>query len=174
MFSIGRQFFKDMEEMVSAINYANKKFPPKLEKAMNDIADIAIKHIEINYNSEGKYFGKPWKPLKKSTQAQRLRKGYNPTTPILVRRGRLRASVVSKNSVNHRRIVTKKGISVRSAAKTKSGLNLFDIHQKGTRRIPARKIVREGNPPWINDQGWKEIQTRLVGMFLEVRREMMK
>ncbi len=171
-FSIGRQGFKDMDKLINSMSRATSAFPRKMEKAMHDAGDIAQKHIARNFASHGSEFGNSWKPLHPLTQKDRKKKGFKPSRPILVRRGWLRASLTSKTSANAKREISSRGIKMYSTLKVKGGDNLFEIHQRGLGRVPARKMVREGSPPWVSASAWKEIEARFLGAFLEVRREM--
>ena len=170
MFSIGRSTYRDLEKMRKAIKIMSKSFDRYWLKALDDVADIAQKYFMRQFASHGGEFGTPWKPLAPSTQKNRQKAGYTPSRPILVRRGWLRASVVSKTSAKHRRVITIRGIKLYSTLKTKSGHNLLLIHQLGTAKIPARQIYKRGE--WISKRGWNEIRLRFMGMFFEIRREM--
>lgn len=172
-FSIGPGAKKDIAKIKRVLEKAQSEFPKLWLKTLNDSADIARKHLLINFNSQGGAFGAKWPKLKLATQLDRKRKGFKPTRPILVRRGRLRASIVDKRSAGHRQRITQSGITLASAV-TVGGHNLFNIHQKGTRVIPARKMVRDGSPPWVSTRAWNEIRLRMVGMFVELRRAMEK
>lgn len=170
MFSVGKSTYSDLNKLDAAVKQMKNCFDKKLLKAFDDITDIAQKYLMRQFASHGSEFGTPWAPLKKSTQKNRQRKGYKPSRPILVRRGWLRASIVSKTSANHRREITVKGIKLYSVLKVKGGHNLFFIHHEGTKTIPARQIYKRGE--WISKRGWGEIRLRLIGMFFEIRREM--
>jgi len=173
-FSVGSSTFREIDRLLAGINAAQGQFPKLWLKALNDAADIATKHIARNFSTQGTEFGNKWSSLAASTQADREKKGFKPTGPILVRRGRLRASLIDKKSAGHIRKITVNGIEMQSNVKTSGGNNLFLIHQGGTKNIPSRKMVREGTPPWISQNGWKEIQLRFVGTFIEIRRLMEK
>jgi len=166
MISIGQSVYKDIDRVRKAMEYANRVFPSKWKKALDDAGDIAQKYFGRQFATEGSEFGTKWQDLAPSTQKDRKRKGYKPAHPILVRRGWLRASVVKKTSANHKREVTIGGIKMMSTLKTKSGLNLLMLHQDGGTKLPARKIYGE---KWISEAGWSEIKTRFMGMFLEIR-----
>ena len=157
VFSIGKNAFDDINKLQKALNKQKKIFPTKWDKALFDAADIARKFFERNFGTRGAEFGNKWKSLAKSTQKDRKRKGFKATRPILVRRGRLSASVVDKRSAGHVQTISRTGIMLQSRA-TVNGRNLFTIHQKGTKRIPARKMVKEGTPPFISKRGWEEIR----------------
>ena len=171
-FWVGRSSFSDAKKLTSSLELALRNFPAKWEKALNDAGDIAQKYLARQFKDQGGEFGSKWAPLAPGTKKQRAKAGYKPSGPILVRRGWLRASVISKTSANAKREVTHRGITLYSTLKTKSGLNLYSLHQKGTKRMPAREIHKEGDPPFISQRGWNEIKTRFVGMFVEIRREM--
>lgn len=173
MFYIGKSTFRDLRQLKQALNKAEKRLPVLQLKAMNDIADIARKHFQNQFGTEGAAFSTKWAQLAKSTRADRKRRGYKPARPILVRRGWLRASVVSKTSAKHKAVISETQITLSSILKTKNGkYNLLELHQKGTKKMPARKIFREGTPPFISAAGWKEVEARFTGMFIELRREM--
>ena len=174
MIKIGQASFQGVEQLRQALERAGAMFPTLWKKALDDAADIAQKFLGRQFATAGREFGAAWSPLAKSTQADRKRKGYKPSRPILVRRGWLRASVIEKRSANHQRTVTLHGVTLASSLKTKSGLNLLMLHQAGTAKMPARKIFKEGQPPFISQRGWEEIKIRFMGAFVELRREMVK
>lgn len=174
VFQIGASTYKDIKALRKALQRGEKVFPEKWKKALDDAGDIAQKFLSHQFDKEGKEFGTPWRPLALSTQKDRARKGYKPEHPILVRRGWLRASIIHKRSAHHKRVITNTGIIMTSGVKTKSGLNLFELHQEGTRKIPARRMIKTGGPLFISERGWREIKTRFLGMFYEIRREMEK
>jgi hypothetical protein len=172
VFHIGRSTYKDIQDITRSLQIATQVFPRKWRKALHDAGDIAHKYYGRQFKSMGSEFGGKWKELAPGTQKDRKRKGYRPRRPILVRRGWLRATMISKRSANAKRVVTNRGIVMKSTLRTKSGLNMYSLHQKGGGKLPARKISREGQPPFISRAGWEEIRTRFVGMFFEIRREM--
>lgn len=169
-FRIGKAGFHDMQHLVQALELTQRQFPELWIKALNDVGDIAHKYFGRQFASEGGEFGEKWAALKQRTQEDRKRRGYKPAHPILVRRGYLRASLTSKTSAYAQRTVTIRGIEMKSTLTTKTGnYNLFEKHQSGAGRIPARKMSAEGDPPFLSKSGWKEIQTRFLGMFFELR-----
>lgn len=172
MITIGASTYQGIEHLRQALERGSSMFPALWKKALDDAADIAQKFLGRQFATAGHEFGTAWPVLAKSTQADRKRKGYKPARPILVRRGWLRASVIDKRSANHQRTVTLHGITLSSSLKTKSGLNLVTLHQEGTAKMPARKIFKEGQPPFISQRGWEEIKIRFIGAFIELRREM--
>jgi len=171
-FSIGPRTYGDIDNLLAALKEADKSFPGKWGKTLGDSADIALKYMLRQFGTAGAEFGTPWKQLAPATQEDRRRKGYKPKRPILVRRGWLRASLTSKTSANIVIKISSRGIIMMSVLKTKTGHNLFELHQKGGGKLPPRKMTKEGSPPFISEKGWKEIETRMVGMFFEIRREM--
>lgn len=171
-FSIGNRTYEDVQRVMGALNIATQAFPRKWRKALDDAGDIAQKYFGRQFATQGSEFGTPWRELAEGTQKDRKRKGYKASRPILVRRGWLRASLVSKTSTNAKRLITQKGIVLKSMLKTKSGLNMYSLHQTGGKHLPARKMTAEGEPPFLSKAGWKEIETRFLGMFFEIRREM--
>lgn len=172
LFSIGESTFQDMETLKKSINLMTTRFPDLWKKSLNDIGDIVHKFMDRQFKSEGAEFGTPWAKLAPGTQRQRQKKGFNSAGPILVRRGWLRASVASKTSAKARRTVSRSGIVMWSSLKTKTGLNLLDLHQGGGKHLPKRPIFKEGDPPFVSARAWNEIQLRFLGMFIEIRREM--
>lgn len=172
IFQVGQSAFRDVESLESAISKARRDFPSMWKKALHDSADIPRKHLANNFEKSGAKFSQQWTELALSTQKQRLKKGYKPQKPILVRRGWLRASVTNKNSKNHKQEINENGITLYSTLTIQGGHNLFDIHQHGTKKIPARPMSNKGNPQFIDNQGWKEIEARLTGLFLELRERM--
>jgi len=167
---VGREVFSSIQRWQRGLQNVQREFDPKWIKALNDAGDIAHKYFDRQFDSQGGEFGRPWRQLAPSTQRDRMRRGYRPARPILVRRGWLRASVASKTSAHARRTVNRNGITLWSTLTTKTGgHNLYEIHHRGTSKIPARPIHNE-SPPWISTAGWSEIEARFMGMFVELRR----
>lgn len=172
LFKIGEASFNGVRELQQALDRGRNAFSSLWLKALRDCADIAQKYYGRQFARHGQEFGTPWRALRPSTKADRARHGYKPDHPILVRRGWLRASIVSKTSHHHKREITVNGIKMYSLLTTKDGrFNMMEIHQKGSKRLPARKIYLES---WISKAGWDEIKARLTGMFIELRRVMEK
>jgi len=172
IFSLGNKNYRKARELTADLRKMLDKFPHKWIKALDDAGDIAQKFLDLQFYEEGYEFETHWRSLALATQKDRARKGYRPEHPVLVRRGWLRASVVSKTSKNAKRVTSHRGIVLYSTLQTKSGLNMVKLHQKGGKYLPARKIYKEGNPPFISERGWKEIKVRFTGMFYEIRREL--
>jgi len=170
MIKIGSSTFSDIRQLRQTLKHAKKRFPRLWLKALDDVADIAQKYFARQFSTEGGEFGKRWAPLAPGTNEDRVRKGYRPAHPILVRRGWLRASVISKSSAHHKRSITIRGIKMWSSLKTKSGHNLLMIHEQGGEHLPRREIRKPDT--FISRRGWQEIRTRFVGMFVQLRREM--
>ena len=169
MITLGTTHNRTLTQWQTNLTQMRRAFPRLWVKALNDSGDIAHKYYDRQFANQGAEFGSPWKALAARTQIDRVRHGYRPSRPILVRRGWLRASVASKSSAHAQRSVNMQGITMWSSVPAR-GHNLLDIHQHGTNRIPARPIYREGTPPYISQRGWNEIQARLTGMFVELRR----
>ena len=67
-----------------------------LKSAMEEALTLVEQEIKANFDTrQGQ-----WQPLARSTQLQRLRQGYGPTAPILVRSGTLRDNVASGHEVS--------------------------------------------------------------------------
>lgn len=56
---------------------------------------IAKEAFEANFDTQGSRLGKKWAPLRASTQADRIRKGYRGAEPKLKRTGKLKDDVVN-------------------------------------------------------------------------------
>ena len=70
--------------------------PDVLKDAMEEVLPLVEQEIKANFDTrQGQ-----WRPLARSTQLQRLRQGYGPTAPILVRSGTLRDNVASGHEVS--------------------------------------------------------------------------
>jgi hypothetical protein len=72
--------------------------PAVLEKAMSAALDEIERQLKENFTKrQGN-----WEPLAKSTQLQRLRQDYNPTSPILVRSKTLMENAASGREIEIR------------------------------------------------------------------------
>jgi len=70
--------------------------PDVLKEAMMEALTVVEDEIKNNFTArQGS-----WTPLARSTQLQRVRQGYGPTSPILVRSGVLRDNVASGHEVS--------------------------------------------------------------------------
>lgn len=70
-----------------------KKIGKILDDQRDDVALAAMQHaaqvFEKNFQTEGRTSGRPWPKLAESTQKERIRLGFSPDHPILVRYGGL-------------------------------------------------------------------------------------
>jgi len=70
--------------------------PDVLKEAMMEALTVVEDEIKTSFTArQGS-----WTPLARSTQLQRMRQGYGPTSPILVRSGVLRDNVASGHEVS--------------------------------------------------------------------------
>lgn len=109
----------------------SKGFDKEVPLLIKDIAGIFS--ISMRDNFESRNAGKQlvdggWKELKDSTIRDRKRKGYQPG-PILVRSGKMKKSIRPNN-----------------VRKYSAEVGSFDVdyahyHQKGNKRLPARKFI---------------------------------
>lgn len=73
--------------------HALVKIGKMLDTQRDDVALAALQNaaqvFEKNFQTEGRTSGRPWPQLSKSTQTERVRLGFSPDHPILVRYGGL-------------------------------------------------------------------------------------
>jgi hypothetical protein len=96
--------------------------------------------------------GPGWRQLAPNTKRDRVRKGYEPSGPILVASGRMRDHVLDPDVVE--------------------GLEFLEIvvsdevlfyHQTGTRRMPQRPIhLRRRDGTWMSD----EVRHLVIGAYI--------
>jgi phage gpG-like protein len=84
-----------------------------------------------NFRNAGKRWQAAWRPLAPTTLAEKLRLGYPPN--ILVRSGDLRTSLTMRPL----------GVEQLRPHDVEAGTNVpyADFHQRGTKRMPQRKLV---------------------------------
>jgi phage gpG-like protein len=121
--------------------------PEDFREPFEQMADDWAENERETFSSEGP----AWKPLARSTQRDRARKGYPPSNPILERTGRLRASLTDLTGPDAIYEVYPQQLVLGSALRTPNGRwNLAAIHQYGatinrngkTWRIPARPVMQ--------------------------------
>ena len=95
-------------------------------RPLKESEDILNREVNTNWGKEGGLFG-GWKPLAASTVRDRERLGFPGRRPILQRTGKLKESTRSGIQGN---ILTIENTDEK-----------FKYHQKGTKRIPQRKIL---------------------------------
>lgn len=101
-----------------------------MQPLFNDYGDYLLERIDKSFRYEG--LPRRWRPLAASTVRERMRLGYG-EGPILQRTGRLRRGFRKK--------VTPRTLQIANNRST-NGVNLFAVHQHGTRTIPARPMLR--------------------------------
>lgn len=94
--------------------------------------------FDKNFRAEGR---PRWKPLANATIKSRIKSGF-PASPILSRTGKLRDAVVSMKGE-----ISQRGNMVSIEFGEKQILDgeqkrKYKIHQKGTKRIPSRQMVK--------------------------------
>ena len=112
---------------------------------------------------EGAFGGKPkWEPL--SPKYELWKDQRYPGQPILVLTGALRASLTQASDPDHVYDATDSGMSVGTKKRTPGGRwNLGLLHQKGTRRMPARPpliLTEQQKNEWVgimHDWLWGEV-----------------
>jgi hypothetical protein len=79
--------------------------------------------------------GDPWKPLRPSTEADRIRHGYGGPAPMLQRTGETRASLTVRGAPGNVFRVRPDGVEVGSSLQKAAWLH------NGTKRMEARRLV---------------------------------
>ena len=111
-----------------------------LSPAWDEVGDIVRANFEEQFFTEGGYYGTGgggWVPLKPSTIADRIRRGYC-AGPILQRDGTLFESLATKGSPGNINEVRADGASFGTQ------IPYARFHQDGTSRMPKRQIVGLG------------------------------
>lgn len=108
-----------------------------LSPAWEEVGQDLLLDFSANYEVEGGVFskGSKWPPLALSTVADRIRKGYGGWSPMLVRTGALKASVLMRGAPGNVYSVNKTSLTMGSTYPTAV------FHQFGTRKMPARTLV---------------------------------
>lgn len=101
-----------------------------LKPLFSAYGEYLLGRIDKSFRYEG--LPRRWQPLAQSTVKDRIRRGYG-SGPILQRTGRLRRGF--RKQVTPRTLQISNPVSAR-------GVNLFAVHQQGTRTIPARPMLR--------------------------------
>lgn len=102
-----------------------------LRPVFKDFGDYMLARIDDTFKAEG--LPRRWKPLAPATIRDKQRQGYG-NKGILERTGRLRRGF--------RTVVTSRTLQISNSVKV-GRYNLFEIHQFGTRTIPARPVIRQ-------------------------------
>lgn len=113
-------------ELASALIGASTK------EALAESVVIIREGIKKNFESEGKYFGEPWKELAEKTLINKAAKGHG-DTQILEDSGRLKEDITDDYGM----IVTPFGTEVFVGSDSPS----VHFHQGGTVKMPARPII---------------------------------
>jgi hypothetical protein len=108
-----------------------------LTEPMKDSADLVLQTNEETFSREGP----GWAHLARSTVLQRERLGYPGEHPILVRSGRLMRSLTQKGAEGNIYEYGTQHMRAGSVLKVPGGWNLAMLHQEGTDRMPARRIL---------------------------------
>ena len=112
---------------------------------------------------EGAFGGKAkWKPL--SPKYELWKESRYPGQPILVLTGALRASLTQSSDQDHIYEPTDTGVAMGTKIRTPNGRwNLGLLHQKGTRKMPARppvELTAQQKNEWVSimhDWLWEEV-----------------
>lgn len=99
-----------------------------LQPALDAFGFFLLSTIEQRFQSQGQ---PRWAPLKPRTVAEKRRLGFG-DKGILERTGQLRRGF-RKRATRDTLVLTNN--------RTANGVNLFAVHQSGTRRIPARPMM---------------------------------
>lgn len=106
------------------------------------VSDAIRRGFQDNFTTAGAASGAAWRPLAPSTVIDRQKKGYAGSSPILVRRGNLRAGWVSESAGHYSSVRQSGGYTV-----WEEGNNdpIAAFNEKGTRTIPARPVSMLGD-----------------------------
>jgi len=144
-----------------------------LERVSNDLGDMRPAWDRIHQNFlqgehgtfalEGAFGGKAkWKPL--SPKYALWKESRYPGQPILALKGSLRASLTQASDPDHVYEATADGVTMGTKLRTPDGRwNLGLLHQKGTRKMPARppvELTAQQKNEWVSimhDWLWEEV-----------------
>jgi phage gpG-like protein len=123
-----------------------------LRPAMEEISEDFYRHEERAFGTEGSILrsGK-WAPLSPRYAAWKAR--HYPGRTILVRTGKLKASLTQPGAEGAIREVTEDGLEIGTS------ISYARYHQWGTGRMPARLVI---DPPPVVVEGWVQIVERYV------------
>lgn len=117
----------------------------RLQDVGPNLADIAVDFVhdvlEESFAEEGSG-GRPWAPLAFSTAMERVRQGYEPFHPILVRSGGLRSGLIDSDDPHQVLDIRENGGDLSVSIGTDDPR--FAWHQQGTPTMPARPMWPEG------------------------------
>ncbi len=125
------------------------------------IARDLMKLEEAIFNTRGQIIGAPWAPL--SPKYARWKERKYPGRPQMVLSGRLLESLTDESSPDMI-LITEPHELVFGSARKVGRWYLGTLHQLGTRRMPARKIMPEHYaqlPPGLIDR-WERILGRWI------------
>lgn len=118
-----------------------RNLEPVVSQAIAPAADAMLRR---HWETQGRAFGHPWKPLAPSTLAERIRKGTANKGPLRDTDTLFRAVFSS---------------AARRIARTATGVRLslmpddpkWMFHQLGTRRMPQRQVIPQPLPRTFRD-----------------------
>lgn len=120
-----------------------------LRPVFDEFGEYMLERIDKQFQYEG--LPRRWKPLAPATIADKQRQGYG-NRGMLQRTGRLRRGFRVKSTRRTLKIINRRSVG---------GVNLFAVHQKGTKTIPARpmlvysRVERTRLTKLINEKVWK-------------------
>lgn len=104
-----------------------------LRPLFDAFGDYMLERIDKRFRYEG--LPKRWAPLAPATLRDKARQGYA-GRGILQRTGRLRRGFRAVSTPRTLQIINRRSVR---------GVNLYQVHQHGTRTIPARRMVDFGD-----------------------------
>jgi hypothetical protein len=122
------------DELLGGLALALKRVKAPFKRGVdNRVRGVIMAKIANNFKHE-RVLGQPWARL---SPAYRAWKGVHaPGRPILVLRGRMRASLTQPAHPENRMIVQGRRLTLRFSNR------LIKYHQHGTRKMPARPVFK--------------------------------
>lgn len=125
--------FDDLERLIDKIAHMGSGESRK-------IADGIKQAHQENFTRQGSGAGR-WPSLAPSTVRERRHLGFGGDSPILVRRGNLRAGYVQRGSPDHHERIWQSvvGLAIESGSNDE---RIALLHERGTSRMPVRSVSR--------------------------------
>jgi hypothetical protein len=140
-----------------------ERLPRLLADDDEPIRESIRRGFALNFEREAEGNGRPWSDLAESTNEERIRQGYPPEHPILVRSGSYRASFVEEFAEGH---VSAQGVSdVRLLIEEGSGDIRVGTLELGWVNIPPRPVL--GLHQVARDEIGDEIDALIDALFAD-------
>jgi len=126
-FTVNQPKLKHLQNTIKVMGDRTKDY----KKPLRTSAEILILEARDNIQKQGFHYG-TFEPLATSTKIDRARKGYGRARPILIRTGRLMRGFIQKDLR-------------KTSVKVDNQMPYAQYHQTGTKKMPARVILKVTN-----------------------------